>query len=99
MLFAALARSLLDSGHEVHIVTAVGHRRKHTVAADVDATGVPATTVKVLIFDHPRQAPVLKRDYCLAEGIQLFIDDRLDTCRVLRDSGVLSLNILKGGGG
>ena len=58
--FTDLARALLAAGHEVHIVTAVGHVRKKTVRADIEALDIPHTDVHVVIFDHPREAPTRK---------------------------------------
>jgi hypothetical protein len=41
-----------------------------------------------------RQAPQLKRDYCLDNGIGMFIDDRLDTCEELKRAGIYALHML-----
>ena len=93
--FTDLARALLAAGHEVHIVTAVGHVRKKTVRADIEALDIPHTDVHVVIFDHPREAPTRKYAVCKAVGITLFFDDRMDTCEYLNERSIVACNVLR----
>ena len=90
-----LSQSLLDGGHSVHIVTAVGHTRKHTVEQDITALSIPCTRVQMLVFNHPSEAPVLKTQYCKQHGIQMFIDDRSDICAMMMDSGIVALQMTR----
>ena len=94
-VFRELAAALLLAGHEVYVVTAVGHRRKHTVLDEIAALRVPQTGVRMVVFDHPREAPRLKHEVCQELGIALFFDDREDTCRYLRERGIVACHVLK----
>ncbi|CAA9563863.1 MAG: hypothetical protein AVDCRST_MAG49-2734 [uncultured Thermomicrobiales bacterium] len=93
--FRVLADALLDGGHEVYIVTAVGHRRKHTVLADIAALDLPVSGVRMVVFDRPAEAPRLKFEVCQELGITLFFDDRADTCAYLNDRGIVACNVLR----
>jgi len=93
--FRALASALLLAGHEVYVVTAVGHRRKQTVLDEIAALNFPQTGVRMVVFDHPRDAPRLKYEVCHELGISVFFDDRTDTCAYLNERGILVCHVLK----
>ena len=85
------------AGDEVHVVSAIGRGRSGTVEQAVrKVTPVPA--VHEVVFEHSREAPVLKLAKCQELGIELFYDDRDDVCRLLTRHGILGLRVPRRGG-
>lgn len=93
--FRELIGRLVWAEVEVYIITAVGHVRKHTVESDIASLGLNVTGVEVCVFDNKDEAPKLKYEACKRLGIQMFVDDRKDTCKYLFDRGIIALNILR----
>ena len=80
------------AGDTVHVVSAIGHGRIGTVAADVArVTSIP--TVHEVVFESPKESPVLKLAKCQELGITLFYDDREDVCRLLNRNHILAMRV------
>lgn len=93
--FRELIEVLTRSGVEVYIVTAVGNVRKNTVQDDIRKLCLGATGIEVCVFDDKNEAPKLKYEACKKLGIEMFVDDRKDTCKYLFDRGIIALNIIR----
>lgn len=93
--FKEFAQQMLKAGHEIHILTAVGHTRKATVMKEIDASGVPFTAKHMVIFDDPKQSPELKLEKCQELGITVFYDDRDDVCRLLNKNGIVAMRVTR----
>ena len=91
--FRQLATALLAAEHEVHIISAVGPNHVKQYTKEIKRSKVPATAVHMLVYDRHYQAPKLKLEKCIDIGINLFIDDRADTCALLAAHGILALKV------
>lgn len=91
--FTKIAQAYLDAGGEVHIISAIGKRRKNTIQPMIDALGIPYTQVHELIFNSPVEAPQLKLAKCQQLGVWAFYDDRADTCDLLTQHGILGIRV------
>lgn len=96
-IFRDLAVALLRSGHEVHVVTAIGKNRKGTIAGEVQDLGIPVTAVHEVIFRHPRQSPELKVAKALELGLDVFWDDRDDVCYAMTEAKILACRVTRPG--
>lgn len=94
--FRELAASALRAGHEVHVISAVGHHSAGTVHPSVDRLGVPYTAVHECLFSHPRESPAIKTARALLIGIDVFYDDRDDVCREMTKEGILAMRVTRG---
>lgn len=93
--FKVFAQQMLDAGHEIHIVTAVGEERAKRVFADINKTGVPYTSRHKVIFKDPKESPELKLKKCKELGITVFYDDRDDVCRLLNKNGIVAMRVTR----
>lgn len=93
--FKEYAREMLEAGHEVHILTAVGKDRAERVMDDIEATGVPYTEKHMVVFKDPKESPELKLAKCKELGITVFYDDRDDVCRVLNAAGIVAMRVTR----
>lgn len=93
--FKEFAERMLDAGHQVHIITAVGEQRARTVFKDIDATGVPYTEKHKVVFTDPKESPELKLALCQALGVTVFYDDRDDVSRLLNQHGILAMRVTR----
>jgi len=99
--FAVICRSLMTSGIEVYIISAVGEKRLAKSGGlegykrEIEALGVPHSGLRILEFVDSKEVPALKAEACVELGIKFMVDDRKDTCEELRARGILALNILK----
>lgn len=93
--FKGFAEEMLEAGHEIHIVSAVGDKRFRTVSKDIDKTGVPYTKKHIVLFDNPAQSPELKLEACKKIGITVFYDDRDDVCRLLNKNGIVAMRVTR----
>lgn len=89
--FRELAAALRASGHEVHVISAVGPRSAGTVQGELEALGITCDGVHEVRFSRPRESPALKLAMARTLGIEVFYDDRQDVCDLLNSSGVLAL--------
>jgi hypothetical protein len=92
-LFKELAQQILSAGGSVHIVSAVGpsHEKEYTKA--IRRCGVPYTSIEIIVYEQHWQAPKLKLHLAESLGIEMMIDDRLDTCQLFASRGILALKV------
>lgn len=92
-----LADALYLTGHEVHVISAIGKDRVGTVADDVCKVWGDFRREKIheVVFDDPRQSPELKLAKCQELGITMFFDDRDDVCRLLTKHGILAMRVTR----
>jgi hypothetical protein len=93
--FKEFAQQMLDAGHEVHIVTAVGEERAKRVFADINKTGVPHTKKHKVIFKDPSESPALKLKKCQQIGATVIYDDRDDVCRLMNKNGIVAMRVTR----
>lgn len=93
--FRELIDSLVKDDWEVHIISAVGHKRAPITRDEIEATINTFTDIHIVIFDHPDQSPELKLAKCQELGIQLMIDDRRDICELLNLNGILACQLMR----
>jgi hypothetical protein len=98
--FGLMAHALIDAGHEVFVISAIGRNRLGTITDEVTALGVPFTEVHEIVFSHPRESPALKTAKALKLDIDVFYDDRDDVCRAMAGTGkILALRVTRPGRG
>lgn len=93
----ALADSLYLTGHDVHVISAIGKSRIGTIAADVKRVWGDFNDNKIheVVFDSPKQSPELKLAKCKELGITMFFDDRDDVCRLLNENGIMAMRVTR----
>jgi hypothetical protein len=80
-------------GDYVCVISAVGHRRKGTVASQVLDLTVYVDDVYEVAFQHPSQSPELKLQQASASRLDVFYDDREDVCNLLTSHGILCFRV------
>jgi hypothetical protein len=93
--FGELIPLLLEAGHEVHVISAIGRNRSGTIAAEVAGLGIPVTAVHECVFRHPGASPALKTAKARELGIDVFYDDRDDVCRAMTAAGILAMRVTR----
>lgn len=93
--FREFAKLMIEAGHEIYIISAVGKNREATVFNDIDKTHVPYTEKYKVVFNDPKESPELKLAKCKELGITTFYDDRDDVCRLLNANGILALRVTR----
>jgi len=93
--FRELAKHMLLTGSEVHIISAIGATRIGTIEKQVRKLDIPFTAVHEVVFDDPKQSPKLKLGKCKELGITVFYDDRDDVCRLLNYKGILAMRVTR----
>lgn len=90
-----LADALFLTGHDVHVISAIGKSRIGTIAADVKSVWGDFRDSKIheVVFDSPRQSPELKLAKCKELGITVFFDDREDVCKLLNANGIMAMQV------
>lgn len=90
-----LADALYLTGHDVHVISAIGKNRVGTIADEVCKVWGDFRRSKIheVVFEHPRQSPELKLAKCKELGIEVFFDDREDVCRMLSKHGILAMRV------
>jgi hypothetical protein len=68
--FKVLVNSLLCTGHQVYVLSAVGKNRAGTVENEVIRLGFDIPVYEV-VFDDARQSPELKLEKCQQLGIKI----------------------------
>lgn len=91
--FRELVAGLVHQGHDVYVVSAVGDERAGTVEREVRTVVDGVTAVHEVVFNHPRESPVLKLAKLQELGITVFYDDREDVCRLLTEHGILAMRV------
>jgi hypothetical protein len=92
--FKVLVNSLLCTGHQVYVLSAVGKNRAGTVENEVIRLGFDIPVYEV-VFDDARQSPELKLEKCQQLGIKMFFDDREDVCRLLNRHGIVAMRVMR----
>ncbi len=88
-----LAKTIIDSGGEVHIITACMAKQKMATEDKIRASGIPHTSVEWCIFSDQNQVPEMKLRACRKLGVTLHIDDLDFIINHLNANGVLALKI------
>lgn len=88
-----IAKSMSEQ-HEIYIISAVRPHNVDSTRELIINLGVPITDIIVLPFDDWLAVPQLKLEACQTLGIDLFVDDRLDTCAYLKMHGILTLYVM-----
>jgi len=90
-----IADGLVETGHEVHVISAIGKTRVGTIAADVKSKwpNFPSNKVHEVVFRKSRESPELKLAKCQELGIEMFFDDRQDVCDLLNSNGILAFKV------
>lgn len=90
-----LAKTLSTNWNELYIISAVGPFRLKTQATEIERFieiyKLNIKKVEIVSFRNPHEVPQLKLEICNQYGIELFIENRLDTCRFLIDNGIPAL--------
>lgn len=89
-----LVEAYTAAGHEVVVISAVGHKRAGTVEPAVRELGY-ALPVHEVVFANPKESPQLKLAKCYELGVTVFYDDRDDVCRLLSRHGVLAFRVTR----
>lgn len=80
--------------HDIYAVSAVKPNNAAFTRAKIEALDIPFAGIEVLAFDDWLDVPKLKLEACQRLGIELFIDDRLDTCVYLKMNGIIALYVV-----
>jgi hypothetical protein len=91
--FRFLAHLFFDTGHEVHVVSAIGPKRVGTIENAVKELYIPYTAVHEVVFQHPKEAPVLKADKGQQLWLSMHFDDRQDVCDEMNRRGILCFKV------
>lgn len=84
----------LAQHNEVHIISAIGPKRKGTIADKVrDLIGSPNVQVHEVVFKSPAQSPYLKASKAKELGLHIFFDDRADVCDAMNEEGILCFKV------
>lgn len=92
-----LAEDWMASGHEVYIVSAVGHRRLEKSGGlenykqEIRDYNIPNVETVIVVFDNEEEIPQRKLDVCKKHDINIFIDDRPETVKLLHENGIVAL--------
>lgn len=84
-------------GHDLYIVSAVGHKRLaksgglEKYREEIDAYKIGNTETIIVVFDDEKDIPQLKLDVCRKYKIDMFIDDRPETVKLLHENGIMAL--------
>ena len=100
---AEMLLSFVNSGVEVHIISAIGKNRIGTIQADVEKSFEESNyivemydyTVHEVVFDRAYQSPELKLAKCRELGLNIFFDDRDDVCRELNKNGIMACRVTR----
>lgn len=89
-LYKKLINHILDGGGAVHLISQVekGHLKK--AGNDIRKSHIKFSGVHIIECDF-KDAPQKKLEKCRELKVQMFIDDRSDTCKLLSKYGILSL--------
>lgn len=90
-VLSPLIKALIAQGHEVVVISAAGKNRQETTPRAFYDLGLPESVkIEMVIWEGKNHldAPRLKYEKCKELGIQLFFDDRADTCKYLSERGI-----------
>ena len=89
-----LIRALALAGHDIWVISACGYDRSKSTPEAIwealDRYGLKShVSVQMVIWDiDQKDAPRLKYEACKELGVDLFFDDREDTCDYLSSRGI-----------
>jgi len=86
-ILGSLAFHVLDSGGEVHVISAVRIGNQERAERNIIKTGL---TPHVIVC-APKDAPRLKYEACKALRVDLFIDDDPEIVNYLNERSIISL--------
>jgi hypothetical protein len=92
LLYGILQR--LQPDCKVHVISHVRVGNKDQTRGIIESQGFRFDSINVVESDDYAEAPQLKLEVCQRLGIELFIDDRLDTCELLSKYGILTMHIV-----
>lgn len=75
------------------VISAIGPRRKGTVAKQVEDLWISVDDVFEVIFKNVRDSPALKTMKALALNLDMFFDDRQDVCDAMNAAGILCFKV------
>lgn len=93
-IYKKLAQSILAADGEVHIVTAVFAKNSKKVQSEIRRSHVPHTQTHIITFTDYRDVPKFKALKAKELKLDMFIDDRLDTCQRMYNSRILAVQSL-----
>lgn len=93
-IYRKLAHSVIAGGGEVHIITAVAPQNVRRVQTAIRRARVPTTCVHVVTFTNYQDVPQLKAAKAKELKLDMFVDDRLDTCQRMYGTRILALQSL-----
>jgi hypothetical protein len=89
-----LAQFVLDSGGEVHIISAINPENDKRLLKDVKGTYIKYTRLHIVHFTHYNDVPMLKRKLAKQLRLDMFIDDRQDTCSEMLNYNITAFQAL-----
>lgn len=89
--YKQLAKTIMDGGGKVYIITAVKEANVKRVRNNVRLSHVPHTHLEVITYKEHHEVPNLKKDACRKLSIDVYIDDRKDVRDAVRSPRTLAL--------
>lgn len=86
-----LIEALVLAGHKVYVISAAGKNREETTPQAIKELGLPKEVETVMVIWEGKQqedAPALKFQKCQELGVEIFFDDRRDTCDFFNERGL-----------
>jgi hypothetical protein len=93
-IYRKLAQSILAADGEVHIITAVFPKNQKKVTQDIRRSHVPYTQTHIVAFTNYLDVPKLKAQKARELRLDMFIDDRKDTCERMYNKRILAVQSL-----
>src|SRR5882762_2659820 len=79
-IFTRLAERHIRYHDEVHVISAIGPKRRNTIRQELDKLDFLYSDVHEVVFGHPSESPALKTAKAVELGLTIFYDDRQDVC-------------------
>lgn len=97
---SAIARSLVQSGHNIHIISAISTKTDPVEYLDLvknflKEIDFPYDQIHLVVFKYSTDVPKLKLTVALKHKIRLFVDDREDVCQIFRIHGIGALKSVR----
>ncbi len=84
-----MIHALVSAGHKVYIISAASVKREQTTPEEINKLGLPeGVEIHMCIWSYHQEAPQLKLQKCKELGVDMFFDDREDTCQYLSENGI-----------
>ena len=84
--FRRFIRDAIGNGHQVFIISAIAERNTQRLLDSTRRLG--CTEVLPVYVDRYSEHPQKKLEVCKSMSIDIMIDDRIDTCRLLNNNGI-----------